>query len=299
MYKYFFGKKSNLKTKKSTDPLVIKASSQVINEIDKWLLHYSIDSDLFFDFICTVCNSTITKITIDDTQIFKFYFEDGFTPRIELKFLDIPTIKLSFDGNEYNYVINDNRFYLENCTEISNGIMFGLDVVYKTINMGNRKVFISIGLDKFIPDLYNCVKKHAKLLYVWDDLMQLLEWIKSLPIKIDTYDLSVVALEKEYIGMNKLCIIQNKIFRYIHVNPTGQFWVDYDGSWEAEYNGYRYKFDVFEKKCNIYFPRKKKVNKREFQTCYNLSINLINVMMGTLILFNNTMEHWKNDDNCD
>ena len=285
MYRYFMGAKSNLREMKPNSPIVIEVKNGVSSMIQKWLDKYGLDFDEWIEGIVAITHSEIKSITLEDTQLYKLELENQQIALIELLLSDEPKCKLNLQENEYIFYIK-NGLLMESCIQVINHIHFSADAVENKILIGNKPVFIAINLERFNERLYSCVKKYIDKLESWDMIAKIMEWIYSLPVEIDSYDLTIVSINERLMGMQKVTIDHNRITRYIHINPVGEFQVDYDGTWEAEYNGIKYRFNLLFEKVRVELPRGHVISVMNYFKCFSYVKELIAIMYGTLKTIN-------------
>ena len=289
MYKYYMGCKSNLSTKNKNTPTVIEVESYSAKIIQEWMDKYGIDFDELMDAVISITHSEIQKIMLEDTQFFRLILTNQQIAFLELLLLEKPKCKLCIEKNEYVFYIQ-NGILMEKCAQLINNIQFVADAIENKIMIGNKPTFISINLERFNTQLYSYVKKYIDELESWDMIAKVMEWIYLLPVDINSYDLTIVSMNERLMGMQKVCIDHNRIVRYVHINPLGEFQVDCDGTWKAEYNGCKFQYDLLYKKVHVTLPQGCIINAEKYYKYFTYVLELINIMLGTFKSINNGFE---------
>lgn len=283
------GKRCNLYTKKMEEPTIIEVDEVATAEINRWLDKNKIDFDVLISGIISILKIEIEKITFEDTQLFQLYLASGEIATVGLLLSEEPKCELHYHQDEYIFYLK-NGCLMESCVQVRNGIKIGADVVQKKIEFGEKNTYIAIYLDRFDEQLYFYIQKYIKKLKTWDNIAEVICWIKSIPIDLPSYDLSIMSMDEGYFSTVKLSIIHGRIFRYIHINQMGTFQVDYDGAWEARYKGYYFKYDLYEHICKIFLQRGVTFILAECMNSFSYSIDLIKIMLGTIKIINNTLD---------
>lgn len=286
MYQYFMGARSNISTKGATDPTVIEVTSDARDRIEKWLDKYVIDLDSLINTITSILNEKIEKIDVIDNK-FMMMLLNGKIATMELLEESNPRCKLSYSNQEYTVVIGE-QYIIESTFETINEIKVGVEVKDRTIRLGKEGVFIVLELDEYDESIYNAIKNNAKELKIWDNIASVMIWIKSLPIDVDSYDLSITLIDTEGYSITKASIIHHQIFKFIKSNTVGEYQVEYDGAWKAQHDIFEYQYNVYEKKCRIGVPHGVIIPMDYYISRWEYVKDYIKIMFDTLILINNT-----------
>ena len=289
MYQFFMGNRCNIHTKQLNEPTVIEVEKTTSKEINRWLDKYEIDFDVFIKAIIFIAKKEIEKIELEDTHIFKIVFVGKEEATIEFLISEYPKCKLCIRRNEYVFYLKEG-LQMESCLQVKNNIKFGANAVENKIELGNKNTYLCLCLDKFNEQLYFSVQKHINELESWDNIAAVMCWIKSLPVVLPSYDLSIISIDEGYLGTVKISVIHDRIFRYVHINQTGNFQVDYDGAWEAKYHGFYFKYNLYEKICQIFLQKGMQFALPECINSFTYCVDLIKIMLGTLNIINSSFD---------
>ena len=289
MYNYFMGKRSNVLTKRAGEPTVICVNSDASERINHWLDYYAEDFDELMKAIVFTLKIEVTEIAYYSENEFYMRLTNNHQVKLELLFLDEPKCKINTTTKEMTIALSK-TYIVESFIEKIGDIRIGADILENAIKMGSGRTYIVIELEEYDSKVYDAMRKNVSLLSEWDNIACVMAWIKDLPITIASYELAITYLDETGYYMTFLSIIHNHIFRFIKVNKSGKYRVDYDGTWEAEHDIFWFHFDVYEQKCKVGIPKNMIIPVKRYYECLAYVKDYTSMMLQTLELINSTFD---------
>lgn len=266
MYKYFMGKRSNLKDRKDGVPIVIAIDEFTSKSLNTWLDKYLIDFDLFIERLKFVLKMEVVSINFEDQNNFICRLEDNRIIFLNLLHEVEPKCTIHVGNNEYVLCLKGDLI-IEKRYEEDGKNRFGEDysTYLREIFVGNSDVLISIKFIENHEGLYEKIKEHIDELDDWMNIKSSLTWLYSLNTRISSFILTLSGHGDKVIGLEKVEVENNQIVKYTILDEEDEYTIENDGSWKARHDELIIEYDAFERKRTIV------VSPNQFQNLFFIS----------------------------
>lgn len=289
MYRYFMGKKSNLHTRSTTDPVVVAVERNAQRVLDEWLHRYRLDFDNMMLVLEAMLQRSVVKIGWEDAKNLILYPEESSLLFASLLEEEEPRILLKVHDDEYLVRLGELP-EVESCYQTMRGYRLGYEKKNNRIFFSREGTSIILDMEQFDRRVYEAIKKKLHELDEWSNLLSLVLFVKGLGVGLCSYELLLLERDEKSLESVKLFVIQNEIFRYNFGNGSGQYTVDNDGCWEVTYAGVTFKYCSINKKCNIYVPKELKKHAEKYKQCIEDFQELLQTMFSTMNFINGILE---------
>lgn len=290
VYNYFMGNRSNLLTKREEEPTIIRVNSEANMQINHWLDYYMTDFDELMKAIVTVLKTEVTEIIMNDENELHMKLANNHEEmKLELLYADEPKCRLITPRKEMTIVIGKS-YVIERFSEIIDNVRIGAEILENAIHMGKESVFITVELEEYDEKIYEAMKSNISQLSEWENIARVMIWLKDLPIELASYELAITYIDETGFYITKLSIIHHRIFRYIKANKSGEYLIDYDGTWEAEHDIFKFNYNAYEKKCSVSVPQNVIISGNRYIACFVYVREYVKMMFQNMQLINNTLD---------